>query len=263
MSRITTREDFRNYILSELGSPQIHVELTTTQLDEAVDEAVDMITRHLYGEANVFKLIPMPIVSGQAVYDFKHLLASESIDSATNVMYQRVVNVIDLETGPGGSLGHTVNYTNSPLNQVMNDLVYSGSSGGTNTSQMMMVNYETGMQYLDMTLDMLGGKHYGNFDILTQELSIVPTPQHDGTGVITVYQKGDVIDIYNHIHTKRYAFFKALSVWGRVLSKYQGMSLPDGTVVDGNSKREEGQTEVKALVEILRGESEQPIFAIG
>lgn len=263
MAQFTSRNDFRDYILSELGAPQINVELTTTQIDEAIDEAVDYLSRYLYGEINVFKLLPIPISQDKAVYDFKHLYDSEPIDSPQNQIYQRVVNVIDLESGPGGTLGYTVNYYNSPMNQVMTDLIYSGSDPSNYVSQWMMTNYETSMQYLDQMLDMLGGKYYGNYDILTKELTISPTPKESGTGVITVYQKGELLNIYNHIHCKKYAVAKALFMWGRVLSKYQGMNLPDGTVVDGQSKITEGREDMKEILEKLQQEAEQPIFAIG
>ena len=263
MATFATRDDFRNYILEELGAPQLNVELTQTQIDNAIDEAVDMVTRYLYGELNVFKYMIIPIEKDIKTYDFKHLISSEPIDSPANKEYQRVVNIIDLESGPGGSLGYTVNYYNSPLNQVMNDMIYSGQDVGANSSMLAMTNYETAMQYLDMWQDTLGGKYYGNFDILTKEFHITPTPKETGTGVVTVYQRGELIDIYNHIHTKRYAVNKALFLWGQVLSKYEGMVMPDGTVVQGLAKKEEGKTEMKEILELVKTESEQPIFAIG
>lgn len=69
--------------------------------------------------------------------------------------------------------------------------------------------------------------------------------------VQNLYSTSNEQDVFNNRWIKDYATSLVKELWGQILSKHQGMSLPGGITIDGNRLIQEAKEEIEHLREEL------------
>jgi hypothetical protein len=66
-------------------------------------------------------------------------------------------------------------------------------------------------------------------------------------------------DVYNDMWLKRYVTALMKYQWGVNLSKFEGMQLPGGVILNGRAILEDANTEIEKLEEEIRMNFEMPV----
>ena len=237
---IQTNQNLRDYVLTSLGAPLITIELTNSQLDLAIDEAIETFTKYCYTD-EVHMAIPL---SG---YTTSGLLIPSNITA--------IYTIADDSAGLGRDSSQLFTTSNFlwnqgalPAQQMMQGNGFDGS----------LVMYEMALQNIDMLKLMLGGRgwHY-NFNVRTHYLTLYPDPIKEGLDAYENYvvcsctRIGDESFYFGEQWVKQYALALSMIIMGRVRKKYQSTRHLGGGTVD-SSCLEEGIALRDKLFEDLR-----------
>jgi hypothetical protein len=218
---ITDRGQLQNWILEELGHPLITVELTTTQLNNAINSALELYTEYADMQED-YIMVPL---SGY----------EEGVGLSLSGHNVRAIFTMDEGLTAG------VNQLFSVENQMLNNGTFPVKWGG----QGSFLTYELASQFMDMARRMLCQKFDFNFNVRTQTLKLFPDPiqQNKGgyvvLGVKTVPAEEDLVGEH---YVKRLALAKAKMILGMVRKKFEGVQLPGGGTIDvtvGDDGKEE------------------------
>lgn len=243
MADITTLTAMKNYVKGQLGSPVINIEMTEAQLEQCIEDAGQIINRYLYGEAVYEDYITFSATSGTDEY---------------NLSGNNITEVFDFEysTGTNG-----INTLFSPINMVLyDDWVVKGNypGGGSNTN---LSHYVLQMNMLEDVQRMFQREFRVDWRPQQQTLKITPTPTQDLVGILKVYKKSTMSEIYNHPFMKKLSVAKAKQLWGFILGKYQ-INLPGGGATNGSEIKQDGKQDEEEVMIKIQEEGEPPIFFV-
>jgi hypothetical protein len=254
MARIVTMEQMRNYIKLMLGAPVINIEVTNAQLDQVIEDSVQQFHKYDYGTGQYLDYFIFTTSAGQTYYNMYE-------DPATSATWATVSNIVDLHIsfGVNGintlfSPTHILLMENGQANNVLGG---SKLFTGNVTPGLEMTSYQIAMMYLTELKERLGKMYTVNWIPARGTLMITPTPRETVTGVLQLYRRETIENLYNDDLVKRLCLAKTKIVWGGILRKYS-MTLPGGGTITGTEIREEGREEEREILELIRLESEQP-----
>lgn len=242
--RITTLEDFNNYVKRQLGFGVITVEISDEQLTDIFYDSLDLLQRYTYSEFIHKDYLEIDLIKGQTDY----------------VLDESIVDVVDLMVSVSNN---GVNKLFTPMNGMVTPddifaMTSSRSCGGMNLS-----NYSIAMQKLTefenmfsnskMTLDYLENQ---------QTLRVIPTPAMDQKVMLEVYKTEDMLKTFNHQLIKQLAIAKSKILWGTILGKFT-ITLPGGGNVNGSEIKSDGQTELENTLLLIKSEGEPVGFFVG
>jgi hypothetical protein len=222
--RIQTKKQLKDYILRQLGSPVINIELTDDQLDDAIDNALELFMQRAYSGVKE-RFVSLPIVEGQQTYKLPYEVFS-------------VLSVKSTEMG-GISNGAPSNFFS--MNRYIASDLYAG------TGKIDLLSYEMTNELLSTINLMFSKKVAFDFNCVSKELYIFEPPQITEHGVIECYVKNvpvyednpivgqpeiETTNIYNEIILKNLCTAYGRKQWGINLMKYNGSQLPNGLVID-------------------------------
>jgi len=245
MAKITTLDGFKTYILTRLGHPVINVEIAPEQIEVIVQDTVDDFFRYNADEATYLQYTTLVVSAGISEYS----LEGYGIEAAYD---------LDLSYGLDG-----INTLFSPTHILLYDQWvtqggYPGGPGaGAGSTGMVLTEWEIAMEYLEQ-VKMSFGKHYrvkwhGGREVL----EIIPTPEQNMCGMVALYKRENVENVYNHPLVRKLATARAKIQWGLHLSKYN-VTLPDGLTINGRDLISDGQAEEEKWFDRMISES-QPI----
>lgn len=112
---VDERREYANYVLSQLGYPKVQVELSKRQVDEAIDDALEVI-RMRTSAAYSRRYMAMDLLPDQQVYEFSN--RSQGLD--------KVVRVTKIHRTRSGRIG-AYSYEDTFGSAMIQQLYYAGS----------------------------------------------------------------------------------------------------------------------------------------
>lgn len=230
MARPTTREQFKQYCLRNLGSPVIDINVDDEQLEDRIDEALQYYrdyhydgTEHVYlkhqitssDKTNKYISIPENIQGIVRVFDI-----GDSINSSNlfNIRYQ--IHLNDLFDFSSASY---VPYVNAMRHVEMLEEIFVGKKP-------IRFNRHTDRLYIDMDWET---------DVLVDEYIIIDCYRTVDPNTYT--------DVWGDRWLLRYTTALFKRQWGENLSKFQGIQLPGGIQFDGVRILGEAREEINKL----------------
>jgi len=232
---IGTREQFKSYILRQLGDPLISVELTSDMIEDCINESVEIFTKYASQELNYLAVN----LSG---YTPSGLLLPSN-----------VTGVFSLDDNAVGLAGSDVNRLFSIPNAMMNAGLLVVPNPGEGWGWM---SYHLAMSHLDLMKRILGGGFDFQYNVRTHYMKLIPDPTKDlttGWLVLGVNEIRPETYQYGEAWVKKYALAIAKILLGRVRSKYNGANLLGGATLD-ISVLAEGKEERDKLMDEIRVE---------
>jgi hypothetical protein len=233
---IRSREELKQYALRALGAPVIEVNVADEQLEDRLDDAIEyynmyhydgverMYLKHLITDTNMTnKYIQLPddIRGITRVFSLNANSSNSILNYETQFRMDMIANL------------HNSNITDYQMTMnhlQMLDTLLSGQN-------QLRFNKNNGKLYIDMNWDKLSPFHYI---------------------IVDCYQAIDPeleTKMYDDVWLKAYVVAKFKMQWGQNLSKYNGVSLPGGVTIDGQSMYDTAVSELSALEQQAANES--------
>ena len=242
---IQSRQQLKEYCLRNLGAPTIQINVADEQLEDRIDEAIGYF--HLYHYDGIERMY------------MSHQLTEQEKESKTIILPDHVYGVKSVLSFRQGS--SSANLFDVQYQLRLNDLYEM-----TNTS---MVYYSMVMQHM-RSLDMiLNGYPQFEFNKIGNRLTLEINKNKlipDNYIIIEGYRALDPaqnVKVYDDRWVKEYTTALFKRQWATNLKKYQGMQLPGGVTIDGQSMYIEAQQEIGDLEESLKGKSAPLGFIMG
>jgi hypothetical protein len=233
---IYTREQLKQYCLRALGDPVIEINVSDEQLEDRMDDAIAFYGMYHYDGT-------------ERIY-FKHKLTQQDINN-------RYVQLPDNIIGITRIFSLNTNSSNSILNyetQFRMDMI-------ANLHSSNIVDYQMTMNHLQMLDSLLSGQTLLRFNKNNNKLFIDINWDKLTSDHYIMLDSYSIIDpevntkMYRDIWLRQYVTAKFKAQWGQNLSKYQGVSMPGGVTIDGQSMYDLAQSEIAALEQQAIGES--------
>jgi hypothetical protein len=242
---VTTREQLKQYALRALGAPVVQINVADEQLEDRLDEAIAYFQLYHYDGIERMYL--------------KHLITQTDVNNQYVTLPDYVYGVKRVIPFRQGSSSQNLFDVQYQLR--LNDLYEL-----TNTS---MVYYSMVMQHMAMLDQLLNGYPQFEFNRLGGKLYLEVNKTKMIVGDYMIVECYRALDpatnskMWNEPWLKQYveALFK--KAWATNLKKYQGMQLPGGVTVDGQSMYLEATQEIKDLEEDLMTKSAPLGFMVG
>jgi hypothetical protein len=243
--RIKTKADLRAYVLRNLGSPVIEIEITPDQLDDQIDNALELYLQRCYaGVAE--RYLPLDV----------------KINEQTYVLPYDIFAVVEVHSMELGGIANNAPSSLFSLNQFVAADLYRGSG------KIDLLTYELVNQML-ATLDLeFSQKITYDYNVITKELYLFQPPTVNQVVLLRSYVKvapvedehgNEISNIYNELIIRRLATEYCRKQWGHNLMKYGGSILPNGLIINANDILQEANTNIQILEEQLHDMYELPI----
>lgn len=249
MASITTKEEFKAYILRALGAPVIKINVDDSQVDDAVDTAVDKFTeQHRDGYEECYYI---------------HEVDETDVLNGYFVVPERITDVIELiPLGVGLS---SLNFSTVEW-QMMSKLMSTYNS----YVSVGILDYTTAVQSV-YNINSAIGNYNKPFSYTKWTQSLYPRFKF-GVGHIVTFRAYGKIDprvegcerAWNDFWLKEYATALVKEKWGSIMSKADGIRLPGGVTLNGKDKYEEAKQDIERLEQQLQSAHElPPDFSVG
>lgn len=242
---VTSREELKQYALRALGAPVVQINVANEQLEDRLDEAIAYFQMYHYDGIERMYL--------------KHQITQTDVDNQCITVPDYVYGVKRIIPFRQGS--SSANLFDVQYQLRLNDLYEM-----TNTS---MVYFSMVMQHMTMLDQVLNGVPQFEFNRLGSKLYLEVNKSKlvvDNYMIVECYRALDPttnIKMYNETWLKQYveALFK--KQWATNVKKYQGMQLPGGVTIDGQSMYLEATQEINDLENDLMTKSAPLGFTVG
>lgn len=246
VTRITSRDQLKDYALRALGAPVLQINVDDQQLEDRIDDALDMFWEY-HADGSVRSWVKYTLE--QKDFDNEYLSLPDGILSVMrvlsvdnqkaliNLQYQMfitdIMNIKQITTG--GINGYVL--TNSYLNMINDFFAYE-----------KVVKFNKHRDQLRIDCDW---SQYNVGDILVIECYVIQNPEEFG-------------ETYNNYWLKQYVTALFKKQWGSNIIKFSGVNLPGNIQVNGREIYQDALEEVQKLEDRLRSEFQEPVdFLIG
>lgn len=252
---IKTRDQFKNWILRQLGFPVITPELKDVNLEDCINDAVEEFTEYAAQDQRYFGLNIKDYISSTGYY------LPPDVQAVSN-LYDYGINGC---TNSGSNINpFSYNYMmiNGGFVPTLNTRL--GGSG--------WFDYNLVMQWLDLTYQMTGKGFEWNYNPRTKLLVLDPDPTKYFRDQLTVENyEGYFIVVecwclrpeeqqYGEVWVKKMALAKAKTYIGNLRTTYDGINLPGGAKINGERILQQGLDEQTKLRDELL--ERFPVFGI-
>lgn len=249
---IASRQDLIDYCFRRLGDPVIEINVDDQQVEDRIDDAIIKFQEfHSDGTDRVYHFHQ---VTTQDV-------ANEYITIPDNILYVAKMFPVD------SSFINSTNMFSFQYQFALSDYHELTTFGAGS-----MAYYEQMRQYMSM-LDMkLNGTPQITFSRRKNRIYIWGDFQDQSieAGDYIAFEVYEIVDptqhtsVYNDTFLKDYSTALIKQQWGQNMSKFEGMQLPGGVVINGRQILEDANAEIEKLLEDLRLTYETPTdFFIG
>lgn len=248
VNTIKSKEEFMNYVLRKLGAPVIQINLDKTQVEDAVDDALQKFWEyHRDGSQETFYL---------------YLVKQEDVDKGYLSFPANIDDVVEVIPGPPiESIGSWA----TPQWQMAQAMLVPKSA----LVSIRLVDYVSMQQRLSDINSVLTVRR--TFVYKKFQRRLYPQFQYvvDEVLAFKCYENIDPEaeenqEAWNDMWLKAYATALVKRRWAEVLKKARGIRLPGGIELDGDSMFSEAETEIERLEEELRTGQQYPIdFMMG
>ena len=229
---VSSRQQFKDYVLRRLGSPVIDVNVDDEQVEDRIDDALAKFRDYHYdGTEHVY---------------YKHVLTSTDITNQYITLPENMIGVtrvFDINDSFSATNLFNVRYQ-LHLNELFN------------ISSVSVAPYVAAMRHIEFLEEVFVGKKPIRFNRHMDRLFIDMSWSEDVTAgqyiIIDGYRTVDpetYTDVWNDTWLKKYASALVKKQWGENLKKFEGMQLPGGVTFNGQKIWEEANEEVIKLEE--------------
>lgn len=259
MANPTTREEFTDYCLRQLGAPVLEINVDDDQINDRIDEAIQYYQEYHFD--GIERMYLKHEFTADDVIRFKEsdeLTNTENPDQAYWKNRKNFIEVPDHVIGIQKVFGVTSNFARNDMwgfsNQYFLMDIFSFSAGYT-FGHFDMANYYMIKQYFE-TIDMVintGALVEYRYNRRQDRLYIdidVDRIKEGNYLLIDCYRALDPEEwsqVYNDSFLKKYATALIKRQWGQNMIKYNNIQLPGGVTMNGRQLWEDGNTEVRDL----------------
>lgn len=246
---VTNRDQLKEYALRALGAPLITIDIADEQAEDRIDEAIAFFREYYFDGI-------------EKVY-LKHEITSQNQTDKYITLPDHVWSVNRVFPYPTSSSTSSVNIFDLQYQLRMNDL-----RDLTSTS---LIYYSQAMSHIALIDNLLNVQKQFRFNKLNGKLYIDQNWTSVGLGVgqfilLDVYTALDPSTspkLWNERLFKDYVIALLKRQWGSNVKKYQGIQLPGGVTIDGQSLYEEGKAEQEAIEENIMNQLAPLEFQMG
>lgn len=233
MALPTTRAQFKEYCLRALGKPVIEINVSDSQVDDRIDEALQIYADyHFDATEKTF---------------YKYQLTEQTFIDKYIPVPENVIGIIKIF--PAGSGLGSNNMFNIRYQIALNDLY-------TLTS-VSMVPYYMAMSHIQFLEQLLVGQQPIRFNRHNDRMYIDADWSKFNVGDYIVAEAYQVIDpevftdVWKDRWLLRFATCMIKKQWGNNTKKYSGVPLPNGITFNGQQMFDEATAEEKELMDEL------------
>lgn len=230
MSVPTSKAEFKEYCLRNLGKPVIEINVDDDQVDDRIDEALKYYwDYHFDGSERTY---------------YKHAITEEDKTNKYFVLPDNIIGAVSIFT-IGDPAVKADDLFNIRYQIALNDLY-------TLTS-VSLVPYYMVMQHLGIIQELLVGKQPIRYQRHTNKLHVDMDWNNLKVGSYLIVEAYQVInpdvwtDAWGDRWLARYATALIKRQWGNNLKKFKGMQLPGGIQFSGQEIYEEANAEIAEL----------------
>ena len=284
MAQPTTRQEFTDYVLRQLGAPILEVNVADEQVEDLIDDAIQYFNeRHFDGVTQVYlkyQVTQDDINRGRArppgapqnqngtVGMASTSATANIVGTATTFTYYQNSNYIQLPPSIigvnkafqfGGGMGQGM--FNVRYQMMLNDFI---GLNGWGASGYDLTSYSMTMSYLETVNFILNTHKQIRFNQRTDRLYLDIDWSELSVGeflVIDCWAANDPNDyprIWNDSFLKPYVTALVKKQWGQNLIKFQGVKLPGGIEFNGRQIYEDGQADLDKIQEKMMSTYELP-----
>lgn len=239
---ITTRQQFKDYVLRRLGAPVIDINVDDEQVNDRIDDALIKYRDYHYdGMQHVY--LPYQVTAQDRTN--KYITLPEDMIAVT-----RIFDVND-------SYG-AMNLFNIRYQLHLNELF--------NISSVSVTPYVVAMRHIEFLEEVFVGKKpirfNRNMDRLYVDMKWDDDVQVGQYIIIDGYKTVDpeeFPDVWEDQWLKKYATALVKKQWGENLKKFEGMNLPGGLTFNGQKIWDEANEEVEKLEQSVINDYSLPV----
>lgn len=218
------KSQLRNYVLRQLGSPYVTIELTNEQIDDKIEEAIYKFHQFHFDGSNK-----------QFIF----------LNTSTFSEYKLPSNVIDVSKVYAETEGLLID-KDEPL--LLAPYFYGNMTEYTSID---LVSYELFMQQRELIQTYFEKQLLFEFNETTRILYFYEVKQNTLLALECYLKREDETEYYSNIWFKNYLTALCKIQWAANIGKYEGTMLPGGISLNYQKIRDEGIEEKNKLEEQL------------
>ena len=242
MAKITSREQFKEYILRRLGSPVIDINVDDEQIEDRIDDALlKYRDYHFDGMQHVY----YPYQLTQTDINNRYVTLPED--------FVGVTRIFDINDSYGA-----MNLFNIRYQLHLNELF--------NISSVSVTPYVVAMRHIEFLEEVFVGKKPIRYNRNTDKLYIDMAWDDDTVAgqyiMIDGYREvnpEENPDVWDEPWLRQYATQLVKRQWGEHLKLYEGMNLPGGITFNGQKIWDEAQEEIQKLEDTVINDYSLPV----
>jgi hypothetical protein len=249
---ITALDEMKAYVLRQLGSPTICVELSDDQLRDVILDSVRYVQRYYLNVGSHRDYLIMEVKRGVS-----HYKLCQELESVVS---------FEISNGLAGGINDLFTVTHNLLyNEMhsMNGWQFSGSCWGNNSSYGdILGSWNATLVWLKELKNDFSPAYQVKFNNLTKELSLWPSPKKDSLGLIEVYKRQRAVEIFNNPQFRKLVVASAGKIWANALSKYN-ITIAGGGALNAGTLYSNYKEDYDKAVERIDKESPNGYFFVG
>ena len=277
MAQPTSRTEFKEYCLRQLGAPVLEVNLATEQCDDLIDDAIQYFQeRHFDGVSQIYmkyRVTQEDIDRGRASTNGNYGTAgivtetatANIAGTATTFSYYENSNYLQI---PPEVIGVTKIYHFDGLNTAtnnmfsvkyqlfLNDIYYWGST--EILSYAMTKTYLSDIQFLLTTEKQIRFNQRMDRLYLDVDWGSVAGGDFIIIDCFRALNPNDYTRVWNDSFLKKYTAALFKRQWGQNLLKFQGVKLPGGIELNGRQIYDDGMKDLEIIREQMSNTYELP-----
>ncbi len=277
MAQPTSRDEFKQYCLRQLGAPVLEINIADEQCDDIIDDSIQYFQeRHFDGVSQVYmkyRVTQEDIDRGRASTNGNYgtagivtETASANIaGTATTFSYYENSNYLQI---PPEVIGVTKIYHFDGLNTAtnnmfsvkyqlfLNDIYYWGST--EILSYAMTKTYLSDIQFLLTTEKQIRFNQRMDRLYLDVDWGSLAVGDFIIIDCFRALNPNDYTRVWNDSFLKRYTTALMKRQWGQNLLKFQGVKLPGGVELNGRQIYDDGMKDLEIIREQMSNTYELP-----
>jgi hypothetical protein len=260
MARPTTRQEFGEHCLRRLGEPVSEINVSETQVDDRIDEALQKFYERHY-DATELKYLA-------------YVVSEDDVNQGYIQLTERFEGVSMVYRNGGGFSSSTGSVDSSlfdPMYQIQLSDYMSGNGLYRNGT---LTFYYTSLMNLQLMNFLFTPNRQFNYSRISNRLNML--------GMYEAFQAGEVIVIEAYIRLygeddgddsntpiydnvwkdqwlQEYATALIMRQWGMNLMKFDGVPMLGGVTLNGDKIFQQGDAWVRLMEEKLQSEREEPL----
>lgn len=249
-TKITNREQMKEYIKYKLGFPINPIILDDTQLDYVIDDCLLKVWRYFIEEGSFLHYFTFQAKAGQSEYCFEGMGIQDAYDVQMSGLFGGIATLFSpMNMFYNSWIQATGNPMGSPF--PFGTVGYTSRDGG----QLAMTEMNVGFSYLK-TIERQLGKYYNlHWHPGREVLEIIPTPKTDMVGLVALYVREEENNLFNNPLVRDLMVAASGVQFGKNITLYTGQ-LPDGLSINGSELLTMYKEDYKEALESCRNESQ-------